>query len=125
MDWGTRNAADTMIGASELGKMWLIMMRAGLAPMLRAASTYSFSLTESTCPRTSRATVTHVTSARRHEQQHKPIQQVAEPRIPQGGDHDDKEQQVGEGIDDVGEPHQQIVNPASGVPGDHADRSSR
>ncbi len=44
-----------MIGAITLGRTSMNMMRRSPAPSERAASTYSRSLTESTCPRTMRA----------------------------------------------------------------------
>jgi len=51
--------AFTRIGPTTLGRMWRAMIRALDAPDPRAASTYSFSLMESTWPRTTRAMYIH------------------------------------------------------------------
>ena len=49
------SVAFTMIGPIEFGRMWRTMIRELDAPLARAASTNSFSLTDSTWPRTTRA----------------------------------------------------------------------
>ena len=49
------SVAFTMIGPMQFGRMCRTMIRRLDAPDARAASTNSFSLSESTCPRTTRA----------------------------------------------------------------------
>ena len=51
----TASVASTMIGPIVFGIRWRVMIRNGEAPAARAASTYSFSFNDSTCPRTTRA----------------------------------------------------------------------
>src|SRR5206468_9767606 len=52
----------------RLGRMWRRMMRAGRAPIARAASTKSRALSASTGPRTTRARIGVYTTAMRSEE---------------------------------------------------------
>ena len=61
---GIAKASDTITGASAFGKRCLIMIRFVGTPVARAASMNSFSLRDSTCPRTSRVRPTQLTTAR-------------------------------------------------------------
>src|SRR5207245_4706580 len=63
MAFGMPNVRVTMIGPRELGSRYLRISFGGDDPDERAASMNSFSLMDSTCPRTSRASPTQFTSA--------------------------------------------------------------
>ena len=70
---GMARAIQTMIGLSELGRIWRAMIRLSDAPTQRAASTNSFSFKVSTELRTNLATPTQETKARATKRRNKPL----------------------------------------------------
>src|SRR5260221_12202483 len=56
------------------------------------------------------------------EHEHETAHDVAEPGVPEGRHDDDEEQQVGERVDDIGEAHEQVVDPATVERGEHPER---
>src|SRR5512137_883812 len=55
----TRSVAETMMGLAAFGKMCRHMIRKLRVPLIRAASTNSFALSDKNCPRTNRAVLVH------------------------------------------------------------------
>ena len=98
------------------------MMREFFAPMEREASINSFCFRESAWPRTRRATPTQLTIASATNSRNMPLNALPERGIAQGNHHNDKEQQVREGVDHVGQAHQQIIRAPASITGDHPDR---
>ena len=99
------------------GSTWREMMRRSGVPGARAAWTYWSCLTTSTCPRTSLAIPAQPTSPT-----------VTNTTISEGlerRDHRDEQQQRREGQCDVGEAHNEIVDPPPEIPGDEAKGAGR
>jgi len=119
---GIANASETITGASELGNRWRNMIRRVGTPMARAASTNSFSLSDRTWPRISRGEPDPAHDGKGHEHQQQPAEHLAEPGVAQRGHDDDEEEQVWERVHDIGEAHQQVVDPAPVEPGQHPQR---
>ena len=125
----TMSVVKTTIGPTQFGRMCRRMMRMSLAPAAFAASTNSFSRSDRKRPRTMRASPTQNRNARMI-----PIFIGWEIGIVIGADADlgvvraevhgrgEQDGDAREREDEVGEPHQQVVDPAAVVAGDGADR---
>ena len=105
------------------------MIRQSLAPTIRAASTNSFSRSESTCERTILAGIEPAEDGEHEDQRHDalaedPERHVVEPVPDRRGQRDD-EQQRRERHRDLDDPRDHRVDPAAEVAGDvpsvHAD----
>ena len=96
----------TMIGDMVLGSTWLKMMRGVDWPMVTAACTYSRVLSDRTSPRTSRATGGHDDHADGEHDR-------AELRL-QDRDQHDGECEARNGLEELGEAHQRVVDEAAG-----------
>ena len=113
----TASVAFTMTGPSVFGRMWRNMIRRSPAPAAFAASTYSFSRSERKMP-------AHDARERRPEEEREDERDaplVALPEQRGGGEqHDEQRQREHE----VGEAHQEVVDPAAVVAGDGADEEA-
>ena len=119
----------TMIGPAEFGSRWRKMIRLSLAPDARAASTNSFSFSESTTPRTMRAVgiqknkdrmtiVARMLPAFAHD--------LLRPRLPLGQvAQQDQHHEQRQRDEEVGDPHHEVVELAAEVAGGRADDRCR
>ena len=124
----TASVANTTIGPIAFGSRWREMMRGPDAPAARAASTYSFSRNDRNSPRTMRAIAIQPSAARmmimpgtvggRRE-----VEEPEERRIRVLG-HDEQHGERGDHEQEIGEPHQDTVDPAAVEPGQRADRDA-
>ena len=112
------NVATTVSGPIRLGSRWrLTMPRVADARGPATAVTNSASRSESSWPRTMRATC---------GQPSRPMTAMTDSEAgPDDGHEDDHEQQRRDAQDRVGEAHQDLVHPAAEVAGEQPDRPSR
>ena len=103
--------------------MWRLICRQDEAPLALAASTYSFSFRARVSPRTSRATpvqlmIESVMKRRTRPLRRRPIGRVSERDL-----HDDEKEERGKRVDDVCQPHQEVIQGAAGESRRQADRN--
>ena len=106
---GSVKAATMMMGPSELGRMCLNMMRLSCRANAAGGFDELIILQRKHLP-AHNARLTHpVDHGQRNEQQEQAVEQIADTSIAQRHHHDDKKQQVGEGIDHIRQAHQQVI----------------
>ncbi len=124
----TASVSATRIGPIEFGSRWRTTMRRSDAPSARDASMNSRSFSASTWPRTRRATPIQPKMANRTMMKRIDVF-VADDRLEEGDlaehvAHDEQGDEEREGEEDVGDPHQDVVEPAAAQAGDGTDRDA-
>ena len=105
MFWAQKMAACTVRVGTQAGRMWRVRMPSSGRPIARAASTNSRPRTDRTTERTSRGDRDHGVQEARAEDGHE----------------DDREQEVGEGEEEVGGAHDEALEQAAVEAGEEAE----